>query len=416
MATPDDPHRFSEVPSRSVNALGNRIDVIDRIRGLALLGILVMNVQSYGLFLYLQPEQVYSIGLDSPQSYIPSQFLSLWLVKGQFYTIYSFLFGLGFYMIMKNSERKGLQGNRIYKRRLWALFLFGLFHAFVLWHGDILHKYALLGFTLLYFNEKSVRSLLKWIGWLLGLSLLFQVLKFVFSAPPVTPPDLEIDPLIMQVMDTWKNGTFMEVMHMQKQGVAFMWITTALNGFSSLVHFEVMFLLGLIAGKLNVFNRIPEIWKKWKWMVLISLPFLLVIKGFFAGENLLWEAGDHAYLPWLAGVAYFVVTPLLTIAYLMLLSRFFYNNHSRIAQWIGNTGRLGLTNYIAQTGMCMALFYGYSGGLSGTLTHAESLLVALGIYAFQVVLSTVWLKFRSVGPLEWLWRCVSYRKGAGRLP
>ncbi len=393
----------------------SRIHTIDQIRGIALLGILIFNIQTYTFFAFLRPEQVYNLGLDKPETYGPLQFLISLLVKGQFYTIYSFLFGLGFFLMWQKNDQTGLNADQLFKRRLWSLLLIGLIHAFVFWFGDILHKYALLGFSLIYFNRKSISYLLKWIAGLFLLMLLIQFVLAVFL--PVTPQsivenDKEFDKVIMEVLDTWKNGTVLQVFSMQKLGVAMGWFRAVSNGLISFIHFEIMFLLGLIAGKTNIFQRISGLGAKLMKWALIILPFALAIKAI---ANL--DALQIQLLPnqptweiFIENISESIGSLALTFVYLVLLTSLLSGSSSKLQVWIGNTGRLGLTNYLAQTLICMLLFYGYALSLGGKLSLLQSFIAAVLIYIFQIIYSNLWLKYFSIGPMEKLWRKMTYGK------
>lgn len=391
----------------------SRIQTIDQIRGIALLGILIFNVQTYTFYAFLRPEQVYSLGLDQPETYGPVQFLISLLVKGQFYTIYSFLFGLGFYLMWRKNNQTGLNADKLFKRRLWSLLLIGLIHAFVFWFGDILHKYAILGFSLIYFNRKSVRYLFKWIAGLLVFMLLIQFVLAIFL--PVTPQsiaanDKEFDKVIMEVLDTWKNGTVLQVFSMQKLGVAMGWFRAISNGMISLIHFEILFLLGLIAGKTNIFQRVPELGGKLLKWAFIILPFALAIKAIPSLDALQIQLlpNQPTWEIFIDNISESIGSLLLTFVYLVFLTSILSKHSSKIQVWIGNTGRLGLTNYLAQTLICMLLFYGYALGLGGKLTLLQSVITAILIYVFQIIYSNIWLKYYKIGPMEKLWKWFTY--------
>jgi len=393
----------------------SRIQTIDQIRGIALLGILIFNIQTYTFFAFLRPEQVYDLGLDQPEPYAPLQFLTHLLVKGQFYTIYSFLFGLGFFLMWQKNNKAGLNADKLFQRRLWSLLLIALIHALVFWFGDVLHKYALLGFSLIYFNKKSVSYLIKWIVGLLVLMIFIQlVLAFCL---PVTLQSIEanqqqFDKVIMQVLDTWKNGTILEVMSLQKLGVAMTWVKTISSGLIGFIHFEIMFLLGLIAGKANVFLRIQELRVKLIKWALILLPIALVLKAISCLDifQIQLFPNQPTWEIFIRNTCEGIGTLCLAFVYLSLLTVILNNKTTRLQTWIGNTGRLGLTNYLAQTLICMLLFYGYGLGLGGKLTLLQSFVMAVLIYIFQIIYSNIWLKYATIGPMEKLWRWMTYGK------
>lgn len=394
----------------------SRIQTIDIIRGISLLGILIINIQTYALFLLLRPEQVYQLGLDQPATYAPTQFLIHVFVQGQFYTIYSFLFGLGFYLMMQKNTGRGLNGNRLFKRRLWWLLLIGLIHGLLFWFGDILHNYALLGFTLLYFNKKNVSTIAKWVAGLFLLGILLQVLKAILF--PATPASLEasykeLDPVVMQVVDTWQNGSVWQVMNLQRLGVLLLHVMGVEGGMASYIHYEIMFLLGLMAGKTAFFNRVAALKPRLlKTVYFLALPALLLkaVSGLPVLQKHLLPAAWFNAEKALTGVAGFIAVPLLTVVYLSCFTLLFQQATGRLAKWIGNTGRMGLTNYLAQTLICMLLFYGYAGGLSGRLTLLQCGIVVMLIYSFQVLYSNLWLRRYKMGPMEQLWRRLTYGK------
>ncbi len=387
----------------------SRVAVIDQIRGIALLGILIFNIQTYALFAFLNPGQVYTLGFDRPETYPVTQFLIHLFVKGQFYTIYSFLFGLSFHMILRKSTLGGLNPARVFRKRLWILLIFGLTHALVFWFGDVLHKYALLGFSLNYFNKKSTKVILRWIAGLSILVMLFLITKTVWFTPSVpAPPDPAFEKVIMEVVNTWQHGTFLEVMSLQKLGVAMLWFMSASGGFSGLLHFEIMFLLGLLAGRAGLFERLDEFRLHLRRTVLMLLVPALLLKTLSCLDIIGVVLLPGKYNGLLTSLCEFTGIPLLALVYIAALILFCERTSWKLLTWIGNAGRMGLSNYLFQTLLCMAFFYGYAGGLAGNITLNQTVMAAVVLYSFQVMCSNLWLKRHQTGPAELLWHRLTY--------
>src|SRR5918993_1219319 len=142
-------------------SLQERIEILDVLRGLAICGILIGNVQwfsGYGMM----PE---SVAQQSPVADRITHFLVHFFVEGKFYSIFSFLFGFGFALQIARAEERGDRTASLFKRRLFWLLIIGLLHACLLWAGDILSVYAATGFVLILFRKKTDRSLLEWVFW-----------------------------------------------------------------------------------------------------------------------------------------------------------------------------------------------------------------------------------------------------------
>lgn len=160
---------FASVENRVAGPVGpsERSVVLDVLRGLALLGIALANFPEFSLYSFLPPEAAEALptaGFDRVVRYLQYLF-----VDGKFYTIFSLLFGVGFSIILANAARRGVDGFRIFYRRMAVLLLIGLLHLMFLWSGDILVLYALLGMLLPLFRNVSNRGLLIWAFGLLSL-------------------------------------------------------------------------------------------------------------------------------------------------------------------------------------------------------------------------------------------------------
>ncbi len=163
-----------------------RIELLDVLRGLAVCGILIGNMQWFSGYGFLPP-------ILTAQSALYDQittFIVHFLVEGKFYSIFSFLFGFGFALQIARAEERGDAGASLFKRRLFWLLVIGLLHAYLLWAGDILSIYALMGFVLLLFRRKTKESLLKWTFWLMIVPILTYILIYILFVILVSPESL----------------------------------------------------------------------------------------------------------------------------------------------------------------------------------------------------------------------------------
>ncbi|HKR01211.1 MAG TPA: hypothetical protein VJT09_11090, partial [Pyrinomonadaceae bacterium] len=160
-----------------------RIEILDVLRGLAVCGILIGNVQWFSGYGMMPP----ALAAETPSADRITHFLVHFFVEGKFYSIFSFLFGFGFALQIARAEKRGDLKATLFKRRLFWLLVIGLLHAYLLWAGDILSIYAGMGFLLILFRKKTDRSLLKWVLVLLAIPiltyLLFYILFVVFVPP-----------------------------------------------------------------------------------------------------------------------------------------------------------------------------------------------------------------------------------------
>ena len=397
-------------------AASERIALLDVLRGFALFGVLLANIfWSFNGFTFLSPER----GLELTSSPIDSAafyFLRFFIDK-KFILLFSVLFGFGFAVQAMRAEEKGGNVAGFYSRRQLILFLIGVVHLLLLWHGDILHVYALCGLFLLPFVRTKGRTLL-WSA------VVFSIVAVLLMIAPIGLQALASsmlgagsgDTSVLevrrqfsdQVLAAFANGSYGEILHWNSR-VYFSSLLGVLYIFPLTVG---RFLLGFYAGRRrllhNVGANLPLFRKIFWW----SLPIGLLSSGLFVlGTELLRAEVIEPTSVW--RVLLIIPTEISSLAlglfYVAALTLLYQRSAwQRRMSLLAPLGRMALTNYLMQTLLCLLIFYG--GGQIGQTGAAKCVLIALVIYTAQVMLSTLWLKKFSMGPVEWLWRTMSYGK------
>jgi uncharacterized protein len=392
-------------------ALQERLEILDVLRGLAVCGILIGNMQwfsGYGLM----PA---SLAQQSPLADQTTHFLVHFFIEGKFYSIFSFLFGFGFALQIARAEARGDLNASLFKRRLFWLLVIGLMHAYLLWAGDILSIYAAMGFLLILFRKKTNQGLLKWACALLAIPILTYLLlyiAFVAFAPP------EASKMLNAAQVEFWNEAVAKVQHS-----SYLQIVTDFNlkyivgRYASLL-FEMrlpkllaMFLLGFYAYRRGFFQNLSRHRAVIRRVLVYGLILGLVGNIAFAAL-----AGKEAVLPpspkGIAGViSYAFGVPALALFFVALVATLWQKEAwRRLLAFLAPVGRMALTNYLLQTIICVLIFYGYGFGQFGKFGARAATLIALVIFLFQVVMSAIWLKYFSYGPMEWIWRQLTYRR------
>jgi len=382
----------SPQPMRPVSK-GERIDILDILRGFAIFGILAVNI--YGMsspnFLpgYVEPEWPWYDEL--------AKTLMLFFTEGKFYVIFSFLFGLGFSVQLARAETKGADVRSFYPRRLWILFGFGLLHAALFFVGDILRHYALFGFALLAFRKGTDRTLLVWAG-------IFFVIGFLFlgllGGPAGSGGELPegMPDIIAQSRQVYNSDSFLSVVLFQIFGGIFSFFIIGLTQGGTVM---ALFLMGLLVGRAKFFEKLSEnrdlLQKIALWGLLAGLVF-----------NALFVFVEDA---WLSSLGFALGSPVLSAAYvsgLCLLSLTAFG--AKLLAPIGKVGRMALSNYIAHSVICSFIFNGYGLGMFEQIGPAGLWGIVFGIYLVQIPISAWWLSRFQFGPLEWVWRSLTYKQ------
>ncbi len=370
-----------------------RIQILDILRGFAVFGILAVNIAGFAspAFYpgYLPPENL-------PWYDEIAETLMLFFAEGKFYTIFSFLFGLGFSVQLARAQAKGKDIRSFYPRRLWVLFGLGLLHTLFFWIGDILRHYALLGFALLAFRNRPNRTLVTWAS-------IFFALGFIILAligGPTGSGDAEglrMD-VVTMARQAYTSDSFLTVIIFQVfAGVISFIIITLAQGASVMA----LFLLGLLVGRINFFEQLTKheaILKKVAlWGLVIGLAFNAL---FVFIENV-----------WLAALGFTIGAPALAAAYVSGLSLLSLRERgAKLLAPVGQVGRMALSNYVLQSVICSIIFNGYGLGLFEKVGAAGLWGITFAVYLVQIPLSVWWLSRFQFGPLEWVWRSLTYGK------
>lgn len=401
-------------PKDQIGPISERIDMVDALRGLAVCGILIGNMQwfsGYGMMPPVLAEQ-------APLLDKIVHFLVHFLVEGKFYSIFSFLFGFGFALQIARAEARGDLSASVFKRRLFWLLAIGVAHAYLLWAGDILSVYALMGFMLLLFRRKPDRSLLTWAAVLIAVPVFTYLLMYALFVAFV--PEDALTSFQASRIEMWNENVRAVTEGSYFQIVSDFNLKYVAGRYAGLI-FQMrlpkilaMFLLGLYAYRRGVFqgpagNRV-FIRKVMVYGLTAGLLGNAVFAAFAKSE-----ADLPPSLSGLAGViAYAFAVPALALGTAALVANLWQSGALRpVLARLAPAGRMALTNYLLQTVICVTLFYGYGFGLFGRFGAATATATALGIFASQIALSGLWLRYFAYGPAEWLWRQLTYGR---RLP
>ena len=385
--------------------------MLDALRGFALLGIFAANIRFFSGWDFLSEETRIALSGDS---YPIWDFLHLALVDGKFYTLFSLLFGIGFALQLSRLEGRGAAATQIYLRRTLILLGFGLIHLFIFWEGDILTSYALLGFVLLAIRGWSDRALL--IG--AGLSMLVPPIGYVLFWALEIDQSLGLYGVASAICPSFFNDPVAEI----RLATIREQLTCSIGG--GVTRFGFLFdtwrwpklfaimLLGLWAGRQLVRGRLLN-----NTRLLTTVLVIGGLSGAIAGPILASLGGigfgrPHTLQGLYAVIAYtFAVIPL-GLAYaagFVLLWRI----ARPILNILAAPGRMALTNYFTQTAIGLTVFLGIGFDQAG-LWSVQSLLLFVGaVFLGQIVFSNLWLSRFQYGPLEWIWRVLTYGQMSG---
>ncbi|KAA0547643.1 DUF418 domain-containing protein [Bacillus sp. BGMRC 2118] len=374
----------------------DRIHSLDMIRGFALLGIFLVNMSSFHSPVLYKGAFEKAEGMNQ----LIINFINFF-AQASFYTLFSFLFGYGIIIFLDRAKAKGLNYKQLFIRRLIVLLIIGILHAFFIWHGDILITYAIIGFMVLAFYPVKSRTLLT-SGLLILLipAILFSALLFLASF--VTPDAAWPRDTVMfnQSLETYSSGTFLEITEQRIED----WysVNNLGNAFFLITSILPLFLLGAYVAKEKWFSQVERHKKSIFFMWIISLVIGVPAKllPFLVTENIASEfIQDSIGGP---AMALFYGTSIVLLVEKKVWRKFL--------QPFAYVGRLSLTNYLLQSIICTFIFYSYGLGYYGQTSHIEGLFITVGIYMVQIVLSYFWLKHFHYGPMEWLWRSLTYGK------
>jgi uncharacterized protein len=390
-----------------------RIVELDVLRGIALLGVVIANVWLwFSGITFLFPgirDELVRLSVDG----VVFNGIGV-LVAGKAVATFSFLFGLGFAVQMLRAEARDVAIAPVYLRRLAVLLLFGAVHGFLLWYGDILMLYAVLGIVLLLVRRFTDRTLLVGAVLLLvAVPLALGAVPLIMSVSGSSPPAPDLAAIAEDnaaTLAAFRSGSPAQVFPANLEQLRYMYLSPQAVGWSATT--LGLFLLGLCAGRRRVFENVAThragFTRVAAWGLATGLVFSLGVAVMYISH-----APDAiAAQPWLALLMAALVTfgtvPL-ALGYIatatLLLQRPAWQRR------LGNfapVGRMALTNYLMQTVLCLVIFYGYGAGLIGRLGSAVSLGIALLVFALQVVWSPLWLARFRFGPAEWLWRSLTY--------
>ena len=422
-ATPDAPAPVSA---------GERIDALDTLRGVAVLGILVMNIYAFAMpfAAYTNPlvmggQEWYNLG---------TWFVTHILFDQKFMSLFSMLFGGGLVLMWERSEARGTPLAGVYYRRMFWLLVIGALHAYFIWFGDILFSYAALGMLIYPLRRRSPRALI------IIACLLLPVAPLINHGAYYYMSDLKergqdiaelrdagetLSSEQQATLDEWQEialflvpteasirddveahrGSYGDIFEhrlplvamMQSQGL-FAFILWRVGG---------LMLLGMALMKLGILSgkRSPAFYHRLMMAGYgLGLPIML-----YSCVDLYAHGFDSLYVMKQGGIANYIGSVLVAFGHIGLVMRIVQSGAlSRLMRRFAAVGRMAFTHYLLHSLILTSVFYGYGLGLYGDVPRLAQMLFVLAVIGLQLFVSPLWLARFRFGPAEWVWRSLTY--------
>lgn len=388
-----------------------RIVSLDLLRGLAVLGILIMNIQTFSMI---------SAAYMNPAAWGDLTGLNLWVwifshitASEKFMGIFSMLFGAGVLLFTNKAKEKGIRPGPLHYQRMFWLLVFGMLHAYLIWYGDILVAYSLCGMLVFVFRNKSIKTLI-----IIGSVFFLVPVLFTLFAGATTDywPQESID----ENMKNWqplaeaihqeialRQGSWLTQMDFRVEHTLFM--QTFVFFFFVFWRVTALMLLGMALFKSGILSA-QKSKAFYLRMAIIGILVGYSISGWGVYENFKadWNMLYSQFFGSMFNYFGSIFSALGYIGVAMLIAK--SSALDGLKKILSSVGKMAFTNYILMSVICMFIFYGNGLGLFSHFERAPQLIFVVGIWIILLIISPIWLKYFRFGPLEWLWRVLTYRK------
>jgi uncharacterized protein len=394
------------VPGNAASPIkdSDRADVLDALRGFALLGIFISHIPDFSGHSFMTPVEQAALdrfGLDGAAAMVQD-----FLIRGKFYSLFSLLFGVGFAVQLESATARGGDFVRHFARRLTILFLIGLIHA-SLWYGDILKDYALIGFVLVLLRRSSATMIAGAAALVFALRLVWPLivsalLSLLWPVSSGADPGGSFAALTRAFDSADPSAIFLANLELvQIKALQMVYDGRAIS-------ILAMFLLGALIGKLRLYRNLPahrDVFRNAFW---ICAPIGVIGNAMLTPLHAATADFPPTGMWVIESVLYAIAVPAMAISYASGFAWLWSQRWRSPLRWLAPAGRMALTTYVSQTLIGVALFYGVGLGLRGQVGLIAGTMLAIAIFAGQCALAALWLRFFHFGPIEWIWRRATY--------
>lgn len=382
-----------------------RIEILDVFRGFAVLGIFVVNIEIMNSTFVNQ--EAFSRQWTSTMDTTAVKILQLFFYS-KFFPIFSLLFGLGISLQAIKLYEKQNHSFSFFLRRMFILFIIGLLHIIFLWSGDVLHLYAMLGLLVTLLLKTPTKILLALSAFFLLFPFYDQIFGFLFNYLNYKPHLYLKDYAGAEVTRIIREGTFVE--GIQLRFLEYLSNIPVLYSFLAPVALS-MFLLGLSLGKKKIWISleafIDQIKKPAIAIAILTNCYRILFLFYLPGLEIYKSESLRPFF----FKAMFLADIAMGLFYLWAIGWFWYHSKLKfILSPLKYVGQMALTNYIMHSVIGVILFSSLGLGLYETMSPFQTLMTAIAVFLVQILYSRIWLKYYRFGPLEWVWRCLTYKK------